>query len=191
MQILGHSHPVAMVAQPGDEGLGEPLTRAAGEVVERREHLRPQEVQQSGIAVHDDRVEVVVDEDRVAGQDAVGPHPQGELGEFDTAGQGVDGHADAHDAVHAGQRRPQLLASAAGVRNDRADQCPLSQRQHRAVQPGEHVAGGRLVAADEDHRRLMRQSPAGPVGGGAHGSDAGALGEQQVGEVLAVTLTGP
>ncbi|OLT19428.1 hypothetical protein BJF78_10605 [Pseudonocardia sp. CNS-139] len=108
--------------QPGGERLLQPLLRRGGGAAQRAEHLGAQRVEQAGVAVDDDRVEVLVGEDGVGRQHAGLLQARGDLGDVDAGREPVrrDRHPD--HGVRAAQRALQPLAQAGpgGVGDDRA-----------------------------------------------------------------------
>jgi len=68
MQFLGHGRPVAHVAQPGAQRLPQHQPGGGGGIIQWRQVLLAEQVQQSGVAVHDHGVQLLLDEHRVPGE---------------------------------------------------------------------------------------------------------------------------
>lgn len=68
VQLVGDGAEITHVAEPGPQGVQQHLSRRSSNSVQRREALLAEHAEQPGIAVHDHRVQVLVDEHRVLGQ---------------------------------------------------------------------------------------------------------------------------
>ncbi|MFC7657771.1 hypothetical protein ACFQV8_16875 [Pseudonocardia benzenivorans] len=151
-----------------------------------------QRVEQLGVAVDDDRVEVLVGEDRVVGEDALALQPCGDLGDVQAGRQpvGRHGHPDDGTRPAQGQPQPPPQPGTRRVGHDRTQQRRPAEHEARRVHPGQRAVPDGVVALDEHDAQLVGDGPAGAGGGGTHGRLVGPVGEQQPDELVAQPFAG-